>query len=500
MKKYILPLVGLLLGVTLFTACIDDDYTTLNKGNDELTLTANTSELTLAEQNYSSDALTLSWSTGTNYGTGNKISYKLEIAKEGTNFANAYVAMESSVQEYSWSKTVEELNTILRESFGAKGEETLSLEARITATVAGINEPQVSTTSFKVTSYEPLTSTLYLIGDATPNGWSADDATAMTQSGKGIFTWTGKLKVGSFKFITTLGSFLPSYNKGTDGNLVLRTSDEQADGQFSIEEEHYYNLKVNLFTGKLTLVKTDNTETGPAYDQLYFVGNPTGWSFVAMRPDPLDPFLFRYGRLFATGEGGEFKFGTSDGSWENMYKATVANASYTDTNVELVKGFDPDNKWFLKDEECGKAYKICVDIRSGKERMMMNVFTPYEMVYLVGDATPNGWTIGDSTPMVATDSPYIFTWQGTLNAGELKFTCDKQSDWNGAWFMAVKDGNAPTGESEPMLFIDKSSDAFAAQYLDVSVGGVDNKWKIASAGTYKITLNQLEETISIVKQ
>lgn len=200
------------------------------------------------------------------------------------------------------------------------------------------------------------------------------------------------------------------------------------------------------------------------------------------------------------GKGGEFKFGTSDGSWENMYKAKNADAAYTDTEVVFVKGFDPDNKWVLKDGECGKAYKICMDIRSGKERMMMSEFTPYEMIYMVGDATPAGWTIGDATPMQTTDNPYVFTWKGTLNAGELKFTCDKQEDWNGAWFMPAVADKQPAGETEPMLFLDKSDEAFKAQYLDVMVGGIDQKWKITTAGSYLITLNQLEETISIVKQ
>lgn len=49
-----------------------------------------------------------------------------------------------------------------------------------------------------------------------------------------------------------------------------------------------------------------------------------------------------------------------------MYKAKNADAAYTDTEMVFVKGFDPDNKWVLKDAECGKAYKICVDIRAGK--------------------------------------------------------------------------------------------------------------------------------------
>ena len=470
MKRYISHLVFALLGCMVLSACVDNDYMELDKGHNELALSTSNTEVVLNEQAHGDDALELSWTTGTNYGTGNKISYTLELAKAGSNFTAPYVALEDVVQEYTWKKSVEELNNILREYFGAEATENISLEARLTAKVTDREETQVATTSFSVTAYKPLTSTLYLIGDATPGGWSADDATEMTRKDNGIFTWTGKMTAGSFKFITTLGSFLPSYNKGTDGKLVLRTSADQPDEPFTIEEEFNYVVEANLFTGVVTLTQTENLR--PAYDQLYFVGGMNDWGFVPMKKDVLDPFLFRYARLFDAGQGGEFKFGTSEGSWENMYKAKNADAAYT----------------------------ICVDIRAGKERMMMSEFVPYEMIYMVGDATPAGWSIGDATPMQATDSPYVFTWQGVLNVGELKLTCDKKEDWNGAWFMPTVADRQPSGETEPMLFLDKASDAFKAQYPDVMIGGIDQKWKITTAGSYKITLNQLEETISIVKQ
>ena len=98
-------------------------------------------------------------------------------------------------------------------------------------------------------------------------------------------------------------------------------------------------------------------------------------------------------------------------------------------------------------------------------------------------------------------SDYVFTWTGKLNAGELKFTCDKQSDWNGAWFMcAAGNDMEPTGKPEQALFIDKSSDNCKAQYLDLSIGDIDQKWKISQSGTYTITLDQLHETVTITKQ
>ena len=142
MKKYISHLVFALLGCAALSACVDDDYMELDKGQNELVLTASKTEVVLNEQAHDDDALELSWTTGTNYGTGN------------------------AVQEYSWKKSVEELNDILRNHFGATAGENISLEARLTATVTERDEKQVSTTAFSVTAYKPLTSTLYLIGSA----------------------------------------------------------------------------------------------------------------------------------------------------------------------------------------------------------------------------------------------------------------------------------------------------------------------------------------------
>jgi len=80
MKKYISHLVFALLGCAALSACVDDDYMELDKGQNELVLTASKTEVVLNEQAHADDALELSWTTGTNYGTGNKISYTLELA------------------------------------------------------------------------------------------------------------------------------------------------------------------------------------------------------------------------------------------------------------------------------------------------------------------------------------------------------------------------------------------------------------------------------------
>ena len=487
----------LLAGCAFMASCADDDYMELDKGDTQLALTANANEITLDEAAHAENALTLTWTSGTNHGTGNRITYKLEMAEAGTGFANPYLVADEMTQKYTWSATTEQLNTLLRDNFGVKGDNRYAVEARVTATVAGIDDVQTAVKALNVTAYEPVTTTLYVTGTATLGGTDLSLAEEMTRTDNGKFTYTGYMKAGTYKFITTLGQELPSYNRGEDGSLVLRTTADQPDNLFEITEAHDYTITLNLLDGTMAIVKSDGVK--PPYDAIWFIDGMDGYSFKPMTQDVLDPFLFRYGAEF--NNEGDFKFATASGSWENNYKATQPDAPYTDSSVEFVKGFEPDNKWRLKTAELGKAYKICLDIRSEKERMLMAPFTPYENIWLVGDAAPGGWSLDAAEPMTKDASdPYVMTWTGTLKEGELKFTCDKNINWDGAWFMSATNGAAPTGQEEKALFINKSDDYLKAQYLTVDINGIDNKWKITEAGTYKITLNQLTETITIAKQ
>lgn len=504
LKKYIYQLFcSLFIGGALM-ACAED-YMETDKGHNTLTLTVNQQEVMLNEKNHSQAALTLSWTTGTNEGSGNRISYRLEIAKAGTDFANAYV-VDLGTSTYQWTKKTEELNQLLNSHLGVAYNEQAALEARVTAVVAGMEgKKQQATTTFSVRTYQPVTPVLYLIGDATPNGWSADKATAMESTDKGIFTWTGKLKSGSLKFITTLGEFLPSYNRDATATepfkLVYRTSGDEPDEPFVISKEATYIVKANLLDLTLTLTETETA--GWRFDELYIVGAFTGiggWAFEPLSKDAIQMDLFHYGAVINWKADGDFKFSTSTdfGQPDSFFHPITSNAPFTSTSVLL--GGD-DNKWKMNEPECGKAYKVVFSTIRGKEKMLMRPFIPYAGLYLVGDATPNGWSLDAATPMTqsATD-PNVFTWTGTLKAGEMKISCDKQPDWNGDWFMADKDGKAPTGTTETALFASKSDAVLKGMYPDADLSSIDNKWKIKEEATYRITVDQLKETIAIVKQ
>lgn len=477
MKKLynILLLISLVLPLML-SSC-SDDYAETNLEDQPLILTASDEVIVLDITAPQSNAVTFEWTPGSNFNTNAAITYIFELGLSG--FTKS-VQVELNQGKNSVSYRTEELNKILLENFDVNPGDEVDLEARVTATVHSESiQPQISkTVKLKITGYKPVSSTLYLIGGAAPNGWSVDDATKMnTVSGAaGGFVWQGKLNAGELKFITTLGKFLPSYNKGSDDTkLVLRESDADPDSKFTIPATGIYKISVNIINLTIHIEPLD----APEFSELWFVGNATGWSFKPMTSDMSDPFIFYYNADLSA--GGEFKIATAE-NWDAIFFRPITDQQTEGIELDVAKwAGDPDYKWNLT----GGVYKIKLDTRDMKIDIVS--FSPYPIIYIVGDASPNGWDIGNATAMDATSDPYVFTWTGTLNIGEFKFTLDKQNDWNGAWFLATQNGMEPTGEVERMLFSYPGSNP-------------DNKWKITSAGTYTIELDQLQETVKIKKQ
>lgn len=492
MKNLYKFLFGTLLAFPFMLISCSDDYMETDKGNQPLTLSASESIIALDITAPTSNAITFEWTPGSNFNTNAAITYTFELGLGGTNFTTN-VQTELTQGKNSVVYKTSEINAILLNDFELTADTEVEIEARVTAKVhsEGI-QPQVSdVVKVKITTYKPVSSTLYILGGAAPNGWSADAATKMnTVSGAaGGFVWQGKLNAGELKFITTLGEFLPSYNKGgNDTQLVLRESDGDPDEKFTIPTTGTYKISVNIINLTIHIEALE----APEYGELWFVGGFSGWSFIPLTADLNDPFVFHYNtELKSPGNNPseEFKIATvADFDQSVVFLRPATNGQGAGTDQSVVKwsenekpGGENDYKWKLNTG----TYKIKLDIRDMKIDIVS--FTPYPMIYLVGDATPNGWSIDNATPMTIQNAPYIFTWTGTLKAGEMKFTCDKKSDWNGDWFLASQGGKEPSGDVEQMIFSANGS-------------GPDNKWKINSEGTYTIELDQLKETVKFTKK
>lgn len=471
MKKiniYSVILLTSMLITGLFTSCEQNLPDNIAKAG-PLAISASKTNVTLNQKLVGEEAIGLSWTTGLNRGTGSSISYLIQIDIKGNNFSKA-ITEDMGKGIYAKSFSVGALNDSLLSRWNCTPGVVAELEARVISTIYSM--PAVNDTSavvaISVIPYQPVSKTLYIIGDASPKGWNADNALALTpQSDPTVFVYQGSLAVGSFKFITTKGQFLPSYNKGTDSTkIVYRTDNSQADGQFSITSAGVYKVVVNLLDLSISYGKLNM----PAYSDIYMVGSaaPNGWDIAnatKLTQSTSNPFIFTYQGVM---KAGEFKFPVNRNTdWgQDMFEKA------DDTHMYLHPGGTAgDDKWTI-------AKKGFYTITLNQLDNTINIYR--EKLYMVGSATTIGWTITNAIQLTedATDG-CIFNYSGPMVVGEFKFPVNRNSDWGQDMYMRTDDTH---------------------MYRHIGGQADDKKWTISTAGNYVITANIETQTMSFVKQ
>jgi starch-binding outer membrane protein SusE/F len=470
---------GLLILLTIFflslvlSSCEKEKEYVMGMGQ-PIVLSVSGSEIVLTQKQINNSAVSFSWTKGTNMGTESSISYTLEIDKESGDFSSP-VSFPIGKATYEKKFTHGELNAMLLKMGAATNIATI-FKARILADVAAEGvETGISTISFSVTPYLPVSTTLFLLGSATSAGWDAANAIAMssTTDDPTTFTYKGSMFAGELKFITTKGQLLPSYQMGANNStLVYRSDESQADNKFTITEAGKYLITLNLVDLTINMEK----QAGPAYEKLYLVGDatPNGWDIgnaTEMTQDPDNLFKFTYKGVL---KAGDFKLPVNRNTdWgQDMFMMDSADSS----KVYLHHGGDSDDsKWKIYKEN---YYTLTVDL----EKMTISI-EPLAL-YMVGSATSIDWDITSALELIQDATNwYIFTWEGPLKAGEFKFPVNRSSSWGQNMYM--RDPNDAT-----------------KIYLHTGGASDDSKWTIAEAdaGNYKITVNVQDMTIDLKKK
>lgn len=483
-KYYAKILFSLSLALFLFSCdeeLIDDSFAT----EDVLTITVSNPDVIL-EERYTENKVTINWTTGSNKDTGSSISYLLEIDKAGNNFSLP-LTYDMGKNQFLFSYNYKTLNQILLNTFNAIPNTAIELEARITAIFAdGSISPQIATTTFMVTPYQPVSSQLFIVGSATPIGWNISNAIELSPSDTktGTFIYEGLLSPGSFKFaVSTEGCWCQDFYTQDPSNplaIVHNIGGSGDDIQWEITTGGKYKIEVNLV--ELTIKIEESAD--PLFSQIWIVGDasPSGWNINTPQEftRSSNPFIFTYEAVFVPGD---FKiFAGTLGDWcGQWYRPLVNGQDLSSTNVAQNSGCDTDNKWTITTANQGR-YKITLDI--------LNNTVKIEKVnlYLIGDGGPNGWNIATPTPFTYENGIYTFTGElGASNAtGEFKIAKFK-GDWcDGEWI------NSAT----PSQSINNTNFIFTQ-----GCEGPDNKWKLKAgeAGTYKIAIDLEQETMTITK-
>ncbi|WP_163707405.1 SusE domain-containing protein [Mangrovibacterium lignilyticum] len=241
------------LAVGLLSSCEDDDLTTLDLNVSKAPALAELPDINLSMDNQD-QALAFSWSAA-DYDLDLAITYKLQIAKSGTDFAELYTLYSGSA--LSTSVTVKDLNTAILDKLGLEAEVETSIEFRVISVVnSEVNDlttgnkdasMQVSLTPY-ITSFPPI----YMIGSAT-GGWDTALAVEVPSSAPSVYSSVWKfIQNEAFRFFAQPDWNPTSYNypyfaSGSVNSLLEDAADGDNNFKF-VGETGYYRVTVNMKT------------------------------------------------------------------------------------------------------------------------------------------------------------------------------------------------------------------------------------------------------------
>ena len=330
-----------------------------NKGEEELALSVSTDTVVLKQRESSSQAIELVWTSGTNHGTGSAIAYELQIDVEDSDSAFAggihWDLGKTTSRTLSFSHT-EWQDTLLAYFPAIPLEEYTTLQARVIATIVMTQEIQVSPViTFIVMPYVERAQELYMVGNATPNGWDAQRAQYMRQDAEdqSLFTYEGVLNRGEFKLLLKPGEWLPCYVRNAEDStkMVYRaTEKDYPDCKWWISKKSNYRIEAHVDNLTMTVIDLGGDFEEPIFYELYMIGDatPGGWSWdrvTALVQDDEDINHFSYsGPLFA----GEIKFPTEIvHDWSGQFLLAPAPNCAPAAEGTYVVGNSPDNKWVI---------------------------------------------------------------------------------------------------------------------------------------------------------
>lgn len=225
--------------------------------------------------------------------------------------------------------------------------------------------------------------------------------------------------------------------------------------------------------------------TANAADRLLIVGEAVwgGWSIdnsIVMFNSTENPDVFK--ATVNLNANGTFKFLTTT-DWGNLeYRAGDNDVTLTaDVASDLVSTEENSNDKQFKVSETAN-YDIVCDLTAKtivvKKANYQTNPLKHTALWMVGSATPGGWSIGEGTMLVPTvDNPTVFKATVNLVKGEMKIAVNNQTGYNQTFYLR------DTTDETKMVF----------------GGDYDYKWNITKAGKYDVTVDVVKMTISITE-
>ncbi len=302
----------------------------------EMILPVTGKALVLTEENANNEADLFKW-TAAEYSHDVVVTYTLMMDVKDGDFTNAQtLASTSDISQASIS--VKTLNQAAIELGAVPGTAKL-FDVKVKCSVSGgVPMETEETITISINTYSGLVAypftDWYLVGDATVAGWDNNKGNQpLFRSGTNLklYKFTGYFKVGAFKAISTLGSWIPMYGMGAGGSLAYRGTDADADpASFNIPTAGYYTFTMDLQTLTYTLVPY-NASVATNYTVIGYIGSSrtgteAGWGDdTDMIQSTFDSHIWTLNISLFDGKG---KF-RANNAWDVNWGGDTAFSGYT---------------------------------------------------------------------------------------------------------------------------------------------------------------------------
>lgn len=330
---------------------------------------------------------------------------------------------------------------------------------------------------------------VYITGSAAPGGWDNLKG-QLLEARNGVREWVGYLKAGAFKFLAVPGRWDFCLNATTENQPVVpgKTYDMLPDGsgdyKFVVSESGYYRVQADLKLRKLKL-------TILSLEELWITGSAVSGKIIQLNADPAGKLRnWMYTGVLNTGE---LKLITTPAiTSETCYIVPKESGKGIDGETAMVMTNNPAVAgWTVS--QADPYYKLKIDMPADTLNAVQ--FRPKNTAYyLVGAATAAGWDLNKLIPLVKDASnPNVLSVEADLKAATetQTFKFLEQQNWYG--YSLHPNNRANSHEN----VIGKTG-YFKEVY---GFGGDDLKWLVTpeQQGRYRITINLLEETITVRK-
>jgi hypothetical protein len=307
-----------------------------------------------------SQSLTFKWQKSFAGKAGASINYKVKFIKEDGNFASPLFQFSSNNNglDSTLSVSNKDFDAALTAAGFTDQAAVTHLKWSVEATSGTFSKFSDYTNDF----YISRDVNLYMVGSASEFGWDNGNPTYMYRdaSNRSLYTYTGYLKAGEFKFISVVGSWSTQYGNDGSNGVKLKAKDSDPDpGTYQVLKDGYYTVKINISTMTFSLVAYD-ASAAPGYNLIGVIGGFNNWSAdLTMVSTTWNPHIWTVTYKFDSDT--ELKF-RANGSWD-------ANWGAAPNNVEGLFGIgQQDNAGNLK-------------IKAGNYKVLFNDMTKEYIFY-----------------------------------------------------------------------------------------------------------------------